>query len=96
MATIPDFNGDVKLMAASNDEGELLGLLVDSDSGLYVRGQGTWYQVTESNYFFNGCTLNYLDADALRYFDKQELKGNEPTLEQLLTFADEDEEPVVQ
>lgn len=93
MATIPDFNDDVKLMSASNDQGEFLGLLADTSSGLYTRGEGQWFQVTESNHYFNGATLHYLDADSLRFFDKIDAKGNEPTLDQILVFADEDEEP---
>jgi hypothetical protein len=94
MATIPDFNDDVKLMAASNDQGDFLGLLADTSSGLYTRGEGQWFQVTASNHYFNGAQLHYLDADALRFFDKLDAKEKEPTLDQMLVFVDEDEEPV--
>ena len=95
MATLPDFNGDVKIMAASNDADEFVGLLVDSLAGLFVRADQEWHTVGPNNPTFVGVSLHYLDPDAVAFYDKIEAKGKEPTLDQMLAFADEDEEPVL-
>lgn len=86
MATNEDFNGEVTYMVAYNDDDEFVGLLLDSESGIYGRASGSWFTVTGDNPQFSGINIMYVDEDFLEFFDKLDSKGNEPTMKQANSY----------
>lgn len=95
MATSEDFNGEVTYMVAYNDDNEFIGLLVDSQAGMFGRANGGWITVTGNSRAFAGANIMYVDDDFLEFFDKLESKGSEPTFKQAKSYiVDPDQEQV--
>lgn len=86
MATNVDFNGEVTYMVAYNDDDEFLGLLIDSQAGMFGRANTSWISVTGDNTVFAGANVIFVDEDFLEFFDKLESKGTEPTLKQAKSY----------
>ena len=86
MATNEEFAGEVTYMVAYSDDDEFIGLLIDSQAGMFGRASGSWITVTGSSQAFAGANIIYVDPDFLDFFDKLDQKGTEPTMKQAKSY----------
>lgn len=82
---------DEQYLMAFDENEEAIGLLRDTESGLFARSQGRWFTITEENPAFDGAQVVQVDDDFLDFYDRLDSKGNEPTYKQAQSYAVEDE-----
>jgi hypothetical protein len=71
---------------AFNDNEEPIGLLSDQEGGLFARADGEWYQITDSNPFFDGAEVVTVSPDFVDFYDTLDGKGSMPTYKQTQPF----------